>query len=89
MVEDEFSNPCVTEIQKCLADEDYRWQCLHGVCPFHMNTKASNFERLLFYGSSYAYIVYCGSGAMGFYVLLRAVDRFTANYNKFPGQFDG
>ncbi|KAF3571740.1 hypothetical protein F2Q69_00063793 [Brassica cretica] len=52
MVEDEFSNPCVTEIQKCLADEDY-------------------------------------SGAMGFYVLLRAVDRFTANYNKFPGQFDG
>ncbi|CAF2116643.1 unnamed protein product [Brassica napus] len=28
-------------------------------------------------------------GAMGFYVLLRAVDRFTANYNKFPGQFDG
>ncbi|CDY10045.1 BnaC08g44060D [Brassica napus] len=29
------------------------------------------------------------SGAMGFYVLLRAVDRFTANYNKFPGQFDG
>ncbi|CAN6908837.1 unnamed protein product [Brassica oleracea] len=52
MVEDEFSNPCVTEIQKCLADEDY-------------------------------------SGAMGFYVLLRAVDRITANYNKFPGQFDG
>ncbi|KAJ4866388.1 NEDD8-activating enzyme E1 regulatory subunit [Raphanus sativus] len=52
MVEDEFSNPSVTEIQKCLADEDY-------------------------------------SGAMGFYVLLRAVDRFTANYNKFPGQFDG
>ncbi|KAL0884473.1 hypothetical protein Bca101_008454 [Brassica carinata] len=52
MVEDEFSNPSVTEIQKCLADEDYR-------------------------------------GAMGFYVLLRAVDRFTANYNKFPGQFDG
>ncbi|KAH0916800.1 hypothetical protein HID58_031246, partial [Brassica napus] len=51
-VEDEFSNPSVTEIQKCLADEDY-------------------------------------SGAMGFYVLLRAVDRFTANYNKFPGQFDG
>ncbi|KAG2260324.1 hypothetical protein Bca52824_079618 [Brassica carinata] len=44
MVEDEFSNPCVTEIQ---------------------------------------------NGAMGFYVLLRAVDRFTANYNKFPGQFDG
>ncbi|CAF2052100.1 unnamed protein product [Brassica napus] len=52
MVEDEFSNPSVTEIQKCLADEDY-------------------------------------SGAMGFYVLLRAVDRFAANYNKFPGQFDG
>ncbi|NP_001288878.1 NEDD8-activating enzyme E1 regulatory subunit [Brassica rapa] len=52
MVEDEFSNPSVTEIQKCLADEDY-------------------------------------SGAMGFYILLRAVDRFTANYNKFPGQFDG
>uniref|UniRef100_A0A1J3DVB5 NEDD8-activating enzyme E1 regulatory subunit n=1 Tax=Noccaea caerulescens TaxID=107243 RepID=A0A1J3DVB5_NOCCA len=52
MVEDEFSNPSVTEIQKCLADEDY-------------------------------------SGAMGFYILLKAVDRFTANYNKFPGQFDG
>ncbi|KAF8063874.1 hypothetical protein N665_1182s0003 [Sinapis alba] len=52
MVEDEFSNPSVTEIQKCLADED-------------------------------------NSGAMGFYVLLRAVDRFTTNYNMFPGQFDG
>ncbi|XP_056856220.1 NEDD8-activating enzyme E1 regulatory subunit AXR1-like isoform X1 [Raphanus sativus] len=27
MVEEEFSNPSVTEIQKCLADEDYR--CEH------------------------------------------------------------
>ncbi|XP_010475191.1 PREDICTED: NEDD8-activating enzyme E1 regulatory subunit AXR1 [Camelina sativa] len=52
MVEDEFCNPSVTEIQKYLADEDY-------------------------------------SGAMGFYILLRAVDRFAANNNKFPGQFDG
>jgi amyloid beta precursor protein binding protein 1 len=52
MVEDEFRNPSVTEIQKYLADEDY-------------------------------------SGAMGFYILLRAADRFAANYNKFPGQFDG
>ncbi|CAN6571601.1 unnamed protein product [Malus baccata var. baccata] len=29
------------------------------------------------------------SVAAGFYVLLRAVDRFAANYNSFPGQFDG
>ncbi|KDP35362.1 hypothetical protein JCGZ_10346 [Jatropha curcas] len=29
------------------------------------------------------------SVAMGFYILLRAVDRFAANYNSFPGQFDG
>ncbi|XP_050901252.1 NEDD8-activating enzyme E1 regulatory subunit AXR1 isoform X2 [Lathyrus oleraceus] len=26
--------------------------------------------------------------AMGIYILLRAVDRFAANYNSFPGQFD-
>lgn len=26
---------------------------------------------------------------VGFYILLRAVDRFAANYNTFPGQFDG
>ncbi|ERN17375.1 NEDD8-activating enzyme E1 regulatory subunit AXR1 isoform X2 [Amborella trichopoda] len=29
------------------------------------------------------------SVAVGFYVLLRAVDRFTSNYNRFPGLFDG
>ncbi|CAA0808579.1 NEDD8-activating enzyme E1 regulatory subunit [Striga hermonthica] len=29
------------------------------------------------------------SMAVGFYILLRAVDRFAANYNNFPGQFDG
>ncbi|KAG6407002.1 hypothetical protein SASPL_129982 [Salvia splendens] len=29
------------------------------------------------------------SVAFGFYILLRAVDRFAANYNSFPGQFDG
>ncbi|KNA03792.1 hypothetical protein SOVF_205730 [Spinacia oleracea] len=29
------------------------------------------------------------SMAAGFYILLRAVDRFAANYNSFPGQFDG
>lgn len=27
--------------------------------------------------------------AAGFYILLQAVDRFAANYNSFPGQFDG
>ncbi|THG18499.1 hypothetical protein TEA_029838 [Camellia sinensis var. sinensis] len=27
--------------------------------------------------------------AVGFYILLRAVDRFATNYNSFPGQFDG
>ncbi|KAK3445923.1 hypothetical protein EUGRSUZ_A01125 [Eucalyptus grandis] len=27
--------------------------------------------------------------AVGFYILLRAVDRFAANYNSFPGEFDG
>lgn len=29
------------------------------------------------------------SMAVGFYILLRAADRFAANYNSFPGQFDG
>ncbi|KAF5202198.1 Nedd8-activating enzyme e1 regulatory subunit axr1 [Thalictrum thalictroides] len=29
------------------------------------------------------------SFAAGFYILLRAVDRFTASYNRFPGLFDG
>ncbi|GMH11032.1 hypothetical protein Nepgr_012873 [Nepenthes gracilis] len=29
------------------------------------------------------------SMAVGFYILLRAVDRFAANLNSFPGQFDG
>ncbi|KAF6140824.1 hypothetical protein GIB67_042237 [Kingdonia uniflora] len=29
------------------------------------------------------------SYAIGFYILLRAVDRFAANYNRFPGLFDG
>lgn len=29
------------------------------------------------------------SVAVGFYILLRAVDRFTANCNSFPGEFDG
>lgn len=29
------------------------------------------------------------SFAVGFYILLRAVDRFAANYNRFPGIFDG
>ncbi|GKA01402.1 NEDD8-activating enzyme E1 regulatory subunit AXR1-like protein, partial [Tanacetum coccineum] len=33
---------------------------------------------------SYPYLV-----AVGFSILLRAVDRFAANYNTFPGQFDG
>ncbi|CAM8954442.1 unnamed protein product [Rhodiola kirilowii] len=32
---------------------------------------------------------FLGSLAVGFYILLRAVDRFAANYNSFPGQFDG
>ncbi|XVF03075.1 hypothetical protein REPUB_Repub04eG0229300 [Reevesia pubescens] len=27
--------------------------------------------------------------AVGFYILLRAVDRYAANFNSFPGQFDG
>ncbi|XP_052178212.1 NEDD8-activating enzyme E1 regulatory subunit AXR1-like isoform X2 [Diospyros lotus] len=29
------------------------------------------------------------STAIGFYILLRAADRFASNYNSFPGQFDG
>lgn len=52
LIEDEFSNPAVPEVQKYLTDEEY-------------------------------------SVAMGFYILLRAVDRFSANYNSFPGQFEG
>ncbi|GAY56783.1 hypothetical protein CUMW_174480 [Citrus unshiu] len=52
LLEDEFSNPSVPDIQKYLTDEDY-------------------------------------SVAMGFYILLRAVDRFAANYNNYPGEFDG
>ncbi|KFK31127.1 hypothetical protein AALP_AA6G071300 [Arabis alpina] len=51
MIEDELSNPSVTELHKCLVSED--------------------------------------SSAIGFYILLRAVDKFAATYKKFPGQFDG
>ncbi|KAL2456852.1 NEDD8-activating enzyme E1 regulatory subunit [Forsythia ovata] len=29
------------------------------------------------------------SVAVGFYILLRSADRYAANYNSFPGQFDG
>ncbi|GLU02666.1 hypothetical protein SLE2022_199080 [Rubroshorea leprosula] len=52
LIEDEFNNPSLPELQKYLTDEDY-------------------------------------SFAMGFYILLRAVDRYAANFNSFPGQFDG
>ncbi|KAK3184372.1 hypothetical protein Dsin_031658 [Dipteronia sinensis] len=52
LIEDEFSNPSITELQKYLTDEDY-------------------------------------SVAVGFYILLRAADRFAANYNCFPGEFEG
>ncbi|KAL8142144.1 hypothetical protein V2J09_015176 [Rumex salicifolius] len=52
LIEEEFSSPNLTELQKYLTDEDY-------------------------------------SMAVGFYILLRAVDRYTANFNCFPGQFDG
>ncbi|KMT03702.1 hypothetical protein BVRB_8g188530 [Beta vulgaris subsp. vulgaris] len=52
MIEEEFSSPNLSELQKYLTDEEY-------------------------------------SMAVGFYILLRAVDRFAANYNCFPGQFDG
>ncbi|XP_021893761.1 NEDD8-activating enzyme E1 regulatory subunit AXR1-like isoform X2 [Carica papaya] len=52
LIEDEYNNPFLPQLQKYLTDEDY-------------------------------------SIAMGFYILLRAVDRFAANYNSFPGQFDG
>ncbi|RRT42591.1 hypothetical protein BHE74_00057458 [Ensete ventricosum] len=50
-IEDEFTSPCLPELQKCLNDEDYSY-------------------------------------AVGFYILLRAVDRFAANYNRLPGIFD-
>lgn len=33
--------------------------------------------------------LYICSFAVGFYILLRAVDRFAVNYNRFPGIFDG
>lgn len=52
LIEDEFNNPSVPELQKYLTDEDY-------------------------------------SMAVGFYILLRAADRYAANFNSFPGQFDG
>ncbi|KAK6252057.1 hypothetical protein QUC31_013777 [Theobroma cacao] len=52
LIEDEYNNPSLPELQKYLTDEDY-------------------------------------SIAVGFYILLRAVDRYAANFNSFPGQFDG
>ncbi|KAL5723622.1 NEDD8-activating enzyme E1 regulatory subunit axr1 [Ranunculus cassubicifolius] len=51
-IEEEFTSPALSELQKYLTDEDY-------------------------------------SIAVGFYILLRAVDRFAANYNRLPGLFDG
>lgn len=50
-MEEEFSSPILSEVQKYFTDED---------CCFAMN----------------------------FYVLLRAVDRFAANYNRLPGIFN-
>ncbi|CAN8285303.1 unnamed protein product [Cochlearia groenlandica] len=52
MIENEFRDPSVTELHKCLINEDY-------------------------------------IGAVCFYILLRAVDRFAATYKRFPGQYDG
>ncbi|XP_022776644.1 NEDD8-activating enzyme E1 regulatory subunit AXR1-like isoform X2 [Durio zibethinus] len=52
LIEDEYNNPPLAELQKYLTDEDY-------------------------------------SFAVGFYILLRAADRYAANFNSFPGQFDG
>ncbi|RLN42555.1 NEDD8-activating enzyme E1 regulatory subunit-like isoform X1 [Panicum miliaceum] len=50
-IEEEFSSPIVSEVQRYFTDEDYSY-------------------------------------AMNFYILLRAVDRLSANYNRLPGIFD-
>jgi len=50
-IEEEFSSPNVSEVQRYFTDEDYSY-------------------------------------AMNFYILLRAVDRLSANYNRLPGIFD-
>ncbi|CAI0406777.1 unnamed protein product [Linum tenue] len=52
LVEDEFSNPSLSELQRYLSSPDY-------------------------------------SFAAGFYILLRAADRFAANYKVIPGHFEG
>ncbi|CAN1783739.1 NEDD8-activating enzyme E1 regulatory subunit AXR1 [Linum perenne] len=52
LVEDEFNNPSLSELQRYLSSPDYSY-------------------------------------AVGFYILLRAVDRFAANYKVIPGQYEG
>ncbi|RVW97426.1 NEDD8-activating enzyme E1 regulatory subunit AXR1 [Vitis vinifera] len=48
----------------------------------------SELDMNLNYSLQFSFYISC-SVAVGFYILLRAVDRFAANYNSFPGQFDG
>ncbi|KAM3320815.1 NEDD8-activating enzyme E1 regulatory subunit AXR1 isoform X1 [Capsicum chacoense] len=80
LVEDEFNSPAQPELQKYLIDEDHgTLQEANSLKVLPENLSLGSFCILPFYGST----------AAGLYILLRAADRFAANYNKFPGQFDG
>ncbi|KAL1362775.1 hypothetical protein AAHE18_03G105000 [Arachis hypogaea] len=71
-IEDEFNSPNLPELQKYLTDEDSS----SGGATFVGRGAMAPPKPLNFHI------------AVGIYILLRAVDRFAANYNSFPGQFD-
>ncbi|KAI4310359.1 hypothetical protein MLD38_035342 [Melastoma candidum] len=52
--------------------------------PIEEEFKSPNLSELQKYLTDEDYSV-----AVGFYILLRAVDRFAFNYNSYPGEFDG
>ncbi|KAI8551939.1 hypothetical protein RHMOL_Rhmol06G0226200 [Rhododendron molle] len=103
-LEDEFNSPVLPELQKYLTDEDYRHEIedwmncaarTHSLSTWVTTSVAQLVVSYYQFPHLFQEIqrVFCsalfGSIAVGFYILLRAVDRFASNYNSFPGQFDG
>ncbi|CAL5403458.1 unnamed protein product [Camellia sinensis] len=103
LLEDEFNSPVLPELQKYLTDEDYRPMIPLANKPFASgpgylptappkNSNPASIDSIgperILHGLEEKFP--CHSFiAVGFYILLRAVDRFATNYNSFPGQFDG
>ncbi|PPS01517.1 hypothetical protein GOBAR_AA19139 [Gossypium barbadense] len=89
-IEDEYNNPSPAELQKYLTDEDYSSYIFLSIA-------VVNFMQEFIANEGGGEVPLEGSIpdmtsstiAVGFYILLRAVDRYAANFNHFPGQFVG